>query len=82
LTATGPLLRYAREASYPVYILHQTVIVLIAFVMVGWQVNIGLKYLAILLAASVGTLLVYELLVRRFTPTRFLFGMKPKAKVG
>jgi peptidoglycan/LPS O-acetylase OafA/YrhL len=82
LTASGPLLRYAREASYPVYILHQTVIVLIAFVVVGWQVNIGLKYLAILLAALVGTVLVYELLVRRYGPVRFLFGMKPQTTEG
>jgi membrane-bound acyltransferase YfiQ involved in biofilm formation len=81
LTASGPLLRYAREASYPVYILHQTIIVVVAFVVVGWQADIAVKYLAILLAASVGTLLVYALLVRSFTPMRFLFGMKPQAMV-
>jgi peptidoglycan/LPS O-acetylase OafA/YrhL len=80
LTATGPLLRYAREASYPVYILHQTVIVLIAFVVVGWQAEIAVKYVAILLAATVATLLLYECAVRRFNVLRFLFGMKPALK--
>jgi glucan biosynthesis protein C len=78
LTASGPLLRYAREASYPVYILHQTVIVVIAFVVVGWDTGVAVKYIAILLAAAVGTLLVYEFLVRRVTPVRVLFGLKPR----
>jgi glucans biosynthesis protein C len=80
LTASGPLLRYAREASYPIYILHQTVIVAIAFVVVGWQMGIAVKCGAILLAASVATLLIYEFLVRRVNPMRFLFGLKPQAK--
>lgn len=74
----GSLLRYAREASYPIYILHQTVIVAIAFVVVGWDASVPVKYVAILVAASAATLLVYELLVRRFNPVRFLFGMKPR----
>jgi peptidoglycan/LPS O-acetylase OafA/YrhL len=77
LTSSGPLLRYAREASYPVYILHQTVIVAVAYVVVGWHAGVALKYLLILLTASVATLLVYEFLVRRFNPVRFPFGMKP-----
>jgi hypothetical protein len=72
----GPLLGYAREASYPVYILHQTVIVAIAFVVVGWDISVAVKYVAILVAAAAGTLLIYEFLVRRISPVRFLFGMK------
>ncbi len=79
LHLSGPLLRYAREASYPIYILHQTVIVAVAFVVVGWDAGVAVKYVAILVAASAATLLVYELLVRRFNPVRFLFGMKPKS---
>ncbi len=77
LTASGPLLRYAREASYPIYILHQTMIVAIAFVVVGWDMGIAVKYVTILVAAAAGTILVYEFLVRRFNPVRFLFGLKP-----
>ncbi len=77
LRLPGPLLRYAREASYPIYILHQTVIVAVAFVVVGWDAGVAVKYVTILVAASAGTLLVSELLVRRFNLVRFLFGMKP-----
>ncbi len=78
----SPLLRYAREASYPIYILHQTVIVVIAFFVVAWDASVAVKYVAILVAALAGTLLVYELLVRRFNPVRFLFGMKPQSIKG
>jgi glucans biosynthesis protein C len=77
LAASGPLLRYAREASYPIYILHQTVIAAIAFFVVAWDASVAVKYVAILVAASAGTLLIYEFVVRRFDPVRFLFGMKP-----
>ncbi len=76
-----PVLRYAREASYPIYILHQTVIVVIAFFVVAWDASVAVKYIAILVAASAGTLLIYEFAVRRFNPVRFLFGMKPKTAV-
>jgi hypothetical protein len=80
LTDSRPLLRYARGVPYPIYILHQTVIVAIAFVVVSWQMRIAVKYGASLLAASVGTLLIYEFLVRRVNPMRFLVGLKPQAK--
>jgi hypothetical protein len=48
--------------------LRQTVIIAIAFVVVGWQADIAVKYVAVLALASLGVLLVYEFLVRRFTP--------------
>jgi len=80
LNVSGPVLRYAREASYPVYILHQTVIVVIAYFVVAWPAGMTMKYLAILIAASAGTLLIYEFLIRRLNLLRFLFGMKPISK--
>lgn len=75
-----PLLRYANEAAYPWYILHQTVIVVVAYAVVGWGLPIAPAF-AIVLAASVAiTLLLYDLMVRRTNVTRFLFGLKPLAK--
>jgi peptidoglycan/LPS O-acetylase OafA/YrhL len=67
-------MHYAQEASYPVYILHQTVIVLVAYCVVAWQADVAAKYIAILLLASVGTRLLYEALLRRFNAFRFQFG--------
>jgi hypothetical protein len=75
------LLRYANEGAYPWYILHQTVIVAVAYVVVRWDLGVLPKY-AVLLAASLGlTLLLYEVVVRRSNAVRFLFGLKPRPRV-
>ena len=77
LRSSSRFLTYADEASYPVYLLHQTVIVMVAFVVVRWEAGVGLKFGAILLVSLLVTLLVYEVAVRRVGVTRLLFGMKP-----
>jgi hypothetical protein len=50
--------------------LHQTVIIAIAFVVVGWQADITVKFVASLMLASLGRLLIYEFAMRRYTPAR------------
>jgi peptidoglycan/LPS O-acetylase OafA/YrhL len=70
-------LGYFGEGSYPFYILHQTVIVVIAFLVVQWAAGVTAKYLVIVAAAYLGTIVLYDLLVRRTNVTRFLFGMRP-----
>ncbi|HEX7146043.1 MAG TPA: acyltransferase family protein, partial [Actinomycetota bacterium] len=74
---------YTREAVLPFYVLHQTPIVIIGFYVIQWPVNFLLKYLVISLGALVVTLAVYDLLVRRNSVTRVLFGMpaRPRALV-
>jgi peptidoglycan/LPS O-acetylase OafA/YrhL len=76
LTSSNKFLKYTGQASYPYYILHQTIIVIIGFYVVQWQVGLAVKYLFILAAAIAVTALLYELLVRRFNLFRFLFGLK------
>jgi glucan biosynthesis protein C len=69
-------LGYASEASLPFYVLHQTVIVAVAYLIVSWNLPVWAKFAALCLAATALTLALYEV-VRRPAPTRFLFGMKP-----
>lgn len=71
------LLPYANEAVLPFYILHQTVLVSVGHVVVHSPVPDLLKWLFITTTSLVLCLLLYEFLVRRFNPLRFLFGMKP-----
>jgi glucan biosynthesis protein C len=80
MTAGGPVLGYATEAAYPFYILHQTVLVAVAYFVVQWDWAAGLKYAAIAVATFALSLLIYEVAVRRWGPVRFLLGMKPKRK--
>jgi glucan biosynthesis protein C len=77
LNADSRVLRYARDASYPFYILHQTVIVAIGFYVVGWAAGVLPKYLLIAVCSLVVSIGLYDLVVRRTNVTRFLFGMKP-----
>jgi glucans biosynthesis protein C len=70
-------LRYASEASFPFYVLHQTVIVAVAYVVVGWDLGLWPAFASIAVASLAVTVGLYELLVRRARPTRYLFGMKP-----
>lgn len=77
LNFSNDFLRYAAEGSYPFYILHQTVIVVIGYFVVQGTESIAVKYLLIALASFAATTLLYDLAVRRTNLTRFLFGMKP-----
>ena len=70
--------RYANEAVLPFYILHQTAIVIIAFYVVQWNTSVLLKFFTIAMAALTITLLLYEVVIKRTTATRFLFGMKSR----
>ena len=83
LNFNTPILKYANEAVLPFYILHQTVIVILSYFIVGWAIPDWLKFVIILLASFVVTMLTYEYLIRRINVLRFLFGMKllPKAPV-
>ena len=69
---------YAAEAAYPFYILHQTVIVALAWFVVQWDASVPLKFAVIAVAALFFTVAIYEVAVRRWGPVRFLFGMKPR----
>jgi peptidoglycan/LPS O-acetylase OafA/YrhL len=76
LSFANGLLRWAREASYPVYILHQTLIVAIGYYVIQASWTPWTKYVVILALTMVACFVLYEGLVRRFAPLRFAFGMK------
>jgi glucan biosynthesis protein C len=79
LNFTNKGLQYAREATYPFFFFHQPVIVFIAFYVVQWEVHLTLKLLVVVIGSFIGSLGIYELLIRRINPVRALFGMKPRA---
>lgn len=77
LNLNHPVLHYANEASYPFYLLHPPVLILIGFYVVQWNVGVMAKFWLICLASLLGTGLLYETLIRRYNLPRFLFGLKP-----
>jgi peptidoglycan/LPS O-acetylase OafA/YrhL len=76
--AQSALLTYGREAVYPFYLLHQPVLVLLAWPLVRLAWPIAAEFVALLLLAPVVTLLLYDGL-RRWRPARVLLGLKPGA---
>lgn len=50
LSFCNPLLRWARDASYPIYILHQTSIVAIGYYVVQTSWSAWTKYWVVLIA--------------------------------
>jgi len=78
LNFTSRWLRYGQEASLPFFVLHQPVIVVIAFFVVQWNAAIAVKLPVVVLSSFVVTIGLYELLVRRIRSLRLAFGMKAR----
>ena len=79
LDRTSRTQKYLAEGSYPVYILHQTVIVVIGFYVVRWAAPHPVLWVILLVAAVLGTFALYEI-VRRVGVLRFLFGMRQRKR--
>jgi len=60
----------------PFYLLHEPVIVAVAWVIVRWHAPALARYPALVVVSFAVTLALYELAIRRYRPTRLLFGLK------
>jgi membrane-bound acyltransferase YfiQ involved in biofilm formation len=76
LNRTSNLLSYASEAAMPFYLLHMTFSVVTGYFVIQLNQPVAVKYPLIVLIATGLTLAAYEV-VRRWSVTRWLFGMKP-----
>jgi len=73
-------LAYLGEASYPFYILHQTVLVILGYYVVQWSLATGVKYLLLAALTYLLSFAIYDVFVHRTNLTRFLFGMRPRPR--
>jgi hypothetical protein len=71
-----PVLRYANEAVLPFFILHQTVLLVVGYFVMTWEIHDALKWVIVFVISFIIIILLYVLLVRKFELVRFLFGMK------
>lgn len=78
LNVTNPFHKYASEAVLPFYILHQTVLLVIGYFTMRWQIADPFKWLINTGLSFIAIMLIYEYLVRRWNVMRFLFGMRLK----
>jgi hypothetical protein len=71
---------YASEAVLPFYLLHQTVILIVGWWIIPLKWPILPKYLVISIGSFALIMVLYELLIRRINPVRFLFGMRLRGR--
>ncbi|MEQ9298341.1 MAG: acyltransferase family protein [Cyclobacteriaceae bacterium] len=74
-----PILVPANISILPVYVLHQTLIIVFGYYIVALDMNLFIKFAIIALTAIPASILLYQL-IRTNNVTRFLFGLKPLAK--
>ncbi|MCB0752801.1 MAG: glucan biosynthesis protein, partial [Ignavibacteriae bacterium] len=77
LNKPSKVLTYTNESVYPLYILHQTITIIFGYYIIELEWNIFTKFTSILFITFGGSLIFYELFIKRFNLMRLLFGMKP-----
>ncbi len=70
---------YLTRASFPVYILHMPVLVVVGFFVLKFPIGVAGQFLLIMLISSIMTFLIYEI-IKRIPVLRFFLGIsKPKS---
>ena len=76
LNFTNRWLQYGQQMIMPFFLFHQPVILVIAFFAVQWEFGILIKLLTVVLASFVVSIGLYEILIKRISILRTIFGMK------
>jgi peptidoglycan/LPS O-acetylase OafA/YrhL len=82
LNKPAPLLTYATDAILPVYLMHQTALILVADWALAQHWPLAAELAALLSAAFLIPLGIYHVLVRPTPWLRVLFGLRHKARGG
>ncbi|KAB2877916.1 acyltransferase [bacterium] len=75
LNFNNAVLKYANEAVYPFYIVHQTVTVVAGFYLIAWDIPIFWKFLVVT-GLTFGISWIFFEIIRRNNITRMLFGLR------
>ena len=75
LSGSNAFLHYFNRASYPIYIIHFVVIVIIGYYLREWRLGILAEFALLSVFSTIVILAFYEL-VKRTKITRILFGIK------
>lgn len=75
------ILAYGNEAVLPFYLFHQTIILIVGFFVIRWNIGILPKFLVVTVISFPLILVLYELLVKPFNAVRFFFGMRPGKRI-
>ena len=79
LNRPSSLLSHLNEAVLPIYVLHQPILLITAFWLFPLRLALPLEVLLLASITGLGALAMYEILIRPFAFSRFLFGVKRRA---
>ncbi|MES2340916.1 MAG: acyltransferase family protein [Pseudomonadota bacterium] len=79
LNRPSAVLSHLNEAVLPIYVLHQPILLLAAFCVFPLRLALPVEAALLVAITGFGALAIYELAIRPFGVSRFLFGLKPKA---
>lgn len=77
LNQDNRITKYLVSACFPIYEVHQTLLIVVGYYTLGAVSDSGLQYIIIMLSTLVLSIIAYES-IKRFKWTRFIFGMKNK----
>lgn len=69
-------LRYMNEAAFPVYVTHQTILLVIGFFVLRLSLGIVPGFILITLLSFLSCFAIYEFIIRRISVLRWFFGLK------
>ena len=75
------MLYLANEAVLPFYVLHQTVLLIVGFYVVQWNLPDLIKFVVIFVGSLFIIVGLYWFLIRPYNGMRFLFGMRPRRAI-
>ncbi|MBS0362758.1 MAG: acyltransferase family protein [Proteobacteria bacterium] len=78
LNRPSPWLSHLNEAVLPIYVLHQPILLISAFFLFPLRLATPVEALLLAAATGLGSFAIYEMLIRPFAVSRFLFGLKQK----
>jgi len=80
LNFRNKVVAYGNEAVLPFYVLHQTIVLLVGWFVIRWNLSILPKLLIISVISFVLVMALYELVLRHVNVVRFFFGMRPRRR--
>lgn len=78
LNRPSAVLRHLNEAILPVYVLHQPLLLVSAYLIFPLRLPLGAEVTTLITATGFGSYMIYLTLIRPFRVMRFLFGLRPQ----
>jgi hypothetical protein len=82
LNRPGRAADYTRELTMPFYILHQPVVIILAYWFSRGDLPVALRFIFLLVTAALSCTVLYEFGIRRFPVVRVLFGLAARKPGG